>query len=345
MTMTTAAAPVQGAERATPLLEVRDLTIEVRTPAGFRPVVSNVNLTMSTGETVGLVGESGSGKSMTAQAILGLVSSPTVRIARGSIRYNGRELVGNPAEYRRVRGREIGMIFQEPMTSLNPAYTVGDQISETIRTHTRCSAREAWTRTVAELERVGIADAARRADDYPHSFSGGMRQRAMIAMALSCRPKILLADEPTTALDVTVEGRILELLKELQAELQLSILLISHDLSVIREFCERTIVMYAGEHIEAGPTTTVLEQPMHPYTNALLECMPTRVPRGQRLPQIDGEVVVAGERPAGCAFGPRCGHFKAGVCDAAPIAIERLDAAHEYRCIRASQIFQTERKP
>src|SRR5690606_19167213 len=197
---------IAAPDPAAPLLEVRDLTIEVRTTDGFRPVVNGVSLTLARGETVGLVGESGSGKSMTAQAILGLVNSPAIRIARGSIRYQGRELLGNPAEYRRVRGREIGMIFQEPMTSLNPAYTVGDQIAETIRTHTKCSSREAWKRAVAELDRVGIADAARRADDYPHSFSGGMRHRAMIAMALSCRPKILLADEPTTALDVTVEG-------------------------------------------------------------------------------------------------------------------------------------------
>jgi oligopeptide/dipeptide ABC transporter ATP-binding protein len=296
---------------AAPLLEVEGLVTSFPDP-GSDPesrrvaVVDRVDLRVARGEALGLVGESGCGKSMTALSIVSLVPKPG-RVDAGSVRLAGRELRGLPvAELRRVRGARIAMIFQEPATSLNPVQTAGTQVVEAIRLHERVSRGEARRRALALFEAVGIPDPAARLGAYPHQLSGGLKQRVMIAIALAARPDLLIADEPTTALDVTVQAQLLELLRRLARDTGTSILLITHDLGVVNELCDRVAVMYAGRVVEAGTRDAVLGAPRHPYTQGLLRSMPARSRPGERLAEIPGSVPAVGVWPPGCRFAGRC---------------------------------------
>ena len=288
------------------LLEVSGLT--TRFPIGDRrvPIVDEVDLTIARGEVLALVGESGCGKSMTALSLMRLVPKPG-RIDGGSVKLDGRELLDLPVDaMRRVRGAEIAMIFQEPMTSLNPVLRVGDQVVEAIRLHAPVSRRAALDRCRELFARVGIPDSDARVRAYPHELSGGLKQRVMIAMALSTRPKLLIADEPTTALDVTIQAQILRVLRDLQRELGMSILLITHDFGIVNELADRVAVMYAGRIIENATRKQILGAARHPYSRGLLRSMPALAPRGRRLPEIAGLVPSPASWPAGCRFSPRC---------------------------------------
>ncbi|MDX1396864.1 MAG: ABC transporter ATP-binding protein [Gemmatimonadota bacterium] len=293
---------------AGPILRVRDLRVHFPAPGGQTArAVDGVSFDLSAGETLALVGESGCGKSMTALSLVRLVAEPpAVTLAGSSIRLRGEELVGAPARrLREVRGAEIGFVFQEPMTSLDPVHRVGRQVEEAIRAHETVSRAEATGRTLALLERVGLPDPARAARAYPHQLSGGMRQRALIAIAIACGPSILLADEPTTALDVTVQAQILDLLSSLQREENLAVLLISHDLAVVSSVADRVAVMYGGRIVEIGPTASVLTAPRHPYGEGLLGAVPTMYD-DRALKMIPGRVPAATDWPSGCRFHPRC---------------------------------------
>jgi peptide/nickel transport system ATP-binding protein/oligopeptide transport system ATP-binding protein len=293
------------------LLEVRGLGVAFETNRGQVQPVRDVSLTVYPGQTVALVGESGCGKSVTSMAILRLIPSPPGRIVSGSINYQGRDLLKlSEREMRDVRGGEIAMIFQEPMTSLNPVYTIGDQIVEAVTLHQGASYSQA--RKIAEeaLHEVGIADARRRLDEYPHQMSGGMRQRVMIAMALSCKPKLLIADEPTTALDVTIQAQILELLRKLQRERQMSILLITHDLGVVAENADVVAVMYASRIVECATVEELFDHPKHPYTEGLFRAVPRLGMPDQKLAAIPGQVPNPANFPSGCKFHPRCGRSR-----------------------------------
>ena len=294
------------------------------------PAVDDVSFEVRSGETLGLVGESGSGKSVTALSIMRLIEAPG-RIASGSIRFKGRELLTlSEADMRAIRGVEISLIFQEPMTALNPVFTIGNQIAEALLVHGRTSRRTARARAVELLDAVRIPDAGRRVDDYPHQLSGGMRQRALIAMALACTPALVIADEPTTALDVTIQAEILDLLREMKSAFGLSLLLITHDLGVVAETADRVAVMYAGRIVEHGPVRAVFRNPQHPYTRGLLASMPGGT-RGARLRGIDGSVPMLGALPPGCAFHPRCpDRFEP--CPTAPPPDYPVGADHEARC-------------
>jgi len=295
-----------------PLLAVRDLTVSFRTLAGQVHAVNGLDLTIAPGEIVGLVGESGSGKSVTSRAIMGLLPTRTTTV-QGSIRLAGRELVGLPeAEYRRVRGEQVAMIFQDPLTALDPLYRAGEQVAEALRFHLGLSRAAADTRVVELLDAVGLPDPAGTARRYPHELSGGMRQRVMIAMALACEPELLIADEPTTALDVTVQAQILDLLRGLVRERGMALLLITHDLGVVREMCERAVVLYAGRVAEEAPVGELLGRPFHPYTSGLAASIPSIATRRPRLPQIPGTPPNPAALPPGCAFAARC-----------PAAVER----------------------
>jgi peptide/nickel transport system ATP-binding protein len=290
-----------------PLLEVRGLVTEFRTRAGLLRAVDGVSFSIAAGETLALVGESGCGKSVTAFSLMRLLADPPGRIAAGEVLFEGRDLLKLPeAELRAVRGDRVAMIFQEPMTSLNPVMTVGDQIVEAIRQHRPVSRRDALARAVALLEEVRIPDAARRAADYPHRLSGGMRQRVMIAMALACEPRLLIADEPTTALDVTIQAQVLDLIGALKARLGMAVLLITHDLGVVAQHAQRVSVMYAGRIVEEAETAALFALPAHPYTEGLLASIPRPGARSARLREIPGMVPSLAEMPAGCAFAPRC---------------------------------------
>jgi len=290
------------------LLQVERLTVEFPFGGSYRPVVREASLAVERGEFVGLAGESGSGKTLTALAILRLVPAPG-RIAGGRILLDGQDILGlSPAALRGVRGGRVGMVFQEPTTALNPVLSVGAQIAEAVRAHRRSSAGEVSREAERLLDLVAMPRARQRLGDYPHQLSGGQRQRVMIAMALAAQPDLLLADEPTTALDVTIQAQILELLDRLRRELGLAVLLISHDLAVLAENCERLLVMYAGRVVEEGAIEEVFRQPSHPYTRGLLASLPAvgrPVERGH-LPVIPGQVPEAGALPSGCAFHPRC---------------------------------------
>ena len=313
-----------------PLLSVEGLTTVFDTPAGPVPAVDDVSFEIRQGETLGLVGESGSGKSVTALSIMRLVQPPG-RIHAGHIRFNGRDLLDlSERDMRRVRGADIALIFQEPMTALNPVFTVGDQIGETLLVHGRASRRDAHTQAVALLEAVRIPDAISRVRDYPHQLSGGMRQRVLIAMALACRPSLVIADEPTTALDVTIQADILDLLREQRAALGLSLLLITHDLGVIAGAADRVAVMYAGRIVETGPVRDLFHRPQHPYTRGLLASMPGGTP-GQRLRAIDGSVPRLGALPEGCAFNPRCPD-RVDRCTSVPPSDYSVGAGHTVKC-------------
>ncbi|HUS32569.1 MAG TPA: ABC transporter ATP-binding protein [Kofleriaceae bacterium] len=287
------------------VLEIRDLVTEFRTEQGVVRAVDGVSFSIPARGTLGLVGESGSGKSVTALSIMRLVASPPGRIASGDIRYAGKDLLALPAEeMRAIRGNRIGMIFQEPMTSLNPVYTVGEQVGEAVRLHQKKSKAEARAISIDMFKLVGIPSPAERIDAYPHQLSGGMRQRVMIAMALACKPDLLIADEPTTALDVTIQAQILDLLKKLQSEMGMSILLITHDLGVVAETCDEVVVMYAGRVVEQAATKTLFASPRHHYTAGLLASVPA-VGDG-RLREIKGMVPSLWDLPKGCKFVDRC---------------------------------------
>jgi len=288
-----------------PLLSVSGLTTVFDTARGPVAAVDEVSFEIHPGETLGLVGESGSGKSVTALSIMRLVQPPG-RIASGRILFKGDNLLAvDDRTMQRVRGAGIALIFQEPMTALNPVFRVGDQIAETLLVHGRTFRREARARAIDLLRTVRIENPESRVDDYPHQLSGGMRQRVLIAMALSCQPSLVIADEPTTALDVTIQAEILDLLREMKSALNLSLLLITHDLGVVAETADRVAVMYAGRIVETGPVRAIFRKPAHPYTRGLLASMPGGAP-GARLRAIDGSVPLLGDLPPGCAFNPRC---------------------------------------
>ncbi|MES2993253.1 MAG: ABC transporter ATP-binding protein [Pseudomonadota bacterium] len=298
-----------------PLLTVEDLRVEFQTRRGKALVLNGVDFEIRAGETLCVVGESGCGKSMTALALLRLIPSPPGRISSGRVLFQGEDLVGASIErMREVRGNRISMIFQEPMTSLNPVLTVGDQIGESLRLHAGLDANAARSRAIEMLQQVGIPAPERRVDEYPHQLSGGMRQRVMIAMALACRPDILIADEPTTALDVTVQAQIFDLLRDLQREKGTAILLITHDMGAVAEMADRVMVMYAGRVIEQGTTAQVLGAPGHPYTRGLIDCLPelgsSQAAGNDRveLAEIAGVVPSIWELGSGCAFRERCPH-------------------------------------
>ena len=315
------------------LLDVAGLGIQLNTSRGPAKAVREVSFALRRGETLGIVGESGCGKSITALALLGLL--PDGAAISGSIRLDGRELVGLPdAEYCKLRGNRISMIFQEPMTALNPMHTIGHQVAEPLLRHTGCSAADARRQAIALLDRVGLPDAARRYDAYPHQFSGGQRQRVTIAMALACSPDVLIADEPTTALDVTIQRQILDLIADLVAERGMAMILISHDLGVIAENVQRMIVMYGGTVVESGTTDAVFSRMGHPYTQGLFRARPRLGARkGTRLATIAGTVPELADLPAGCPFADRCALVIEPCRAALPPAIE-IGADHKVRCIR-----------
>ena len=309
MTETSTVRPGIGAPPADDILiDVRNLRTYFRVMDGTVPAVDGISFSLGRGQTLGIVGESGSGKSVTALTIMRLLDIPPAEIGEGSeIWFDGKEVLSmSDRDVRRLRGNDMAMIFQEPLTSLNPVFTVGDQIAEQVELHMKVKAREARDRAVEMLRLVGIPSPERRAKQYPHELSGGMRQRVMIAMALSCEPKLLIADEPTTALDVTVQAQILELLKEIQARTGAALLLITHDLGVIAEMVQNVIVMYAGQIVEQGTAEQVLTEPRMPYTMGLIESIPTVEKRGGRLSAIKGVVPSPFHLPPACRFEPRC---------------------------------------
>ncbi len=316
-----------------PLLRVRDLQVEFQIERKFARAVDGVSFDLYPGEVLGVVGESGSGKSVTALSVLRLIPNPPGRISGGKVELDGRDLLALPIEKMvQVRGNEIAMIFQEPMTALNPVFTVGMQVMETVLTHEKVTRREAFDRAVAMLEQVGISDAAKRMGDYPHQFSGGMRQRVMIAMALVCHPTILIADEPTTALDVTTQAQILELMLELKAAGEgKSILLITHDLAVVAETCQRVIVMYGGKVQEIGAVEQIFHNPSHPYTRGLMASLPASGKRREKLYTIPGNVPSILDMPAGCKFCTRCSEVRER-CHTEEPPLHDLGQGHLVRC-------------
>jgi peptide/nickel transport system ATP-binding protein len=316
------------------LLEVTDLRTHFSTDDGEFPAVDGVSFSVDSGRTLAIVGESGCGKSVTSLSIMGLVQSPPGRI-RGSIRFEGRELVGAPArELQDLRGNGMAMIFQEPMSSLNPAYTIGDQIVEGLLRHRKISAAQAREQAINALRKVRIPAPEQRFHDYPHKLSGGMRQRAMIAMALACEPRLLIADEPTTALDVTIQAQILELMRTLQSETGTAVILITHDLGVVAEVADDVVVMYAGRIVERAPVRELFEQPQHPYTVGLLGSIPRLDVERDRLASIEGQVPNPLRRPAGCKFADRC-PFVIDRCRAEDPPLREVGPRHQSACWRA----------
>jgi dipeptide transport system ATP-binding protein len=290
------------------LVEIRNLNVTFKTARGLLHAVENLDLSLEEGELLGIVGESGSGKSVTMLALMGLIPWPG-KVTADRLTFDGKDILTlSAAQRRRIIGKDIAMIFQEPMTSLNPCFTVGFQIMETLRVHEGGSRAERRRRTIELLDQVGIPEPASRLDAFPHQLSGGMSQRVMIAMAISCNPRLLIADEPTTALDVTIQAQILDLLLQLQRDRGMALALITHDMGVVAETAERIVVMYAGEAVEVQPAAKLFEQPHHPYTAALLEALPERSVGHRRLSTIPGVVPGVEDRPAGCLFNPRCSY-------------------------------------
>lgn len=322
---------------AAPLLAIRDLTVQFRTDRGWSTAVEDVSFDIAEGDSLGVVGESGSGKSVTALSLLRLHARRTARFTSGAVHYDGSDLLRLPERtLRGIRGRDIAMVFQDPMSSLNPVLTICDQISETLRLHQGLSRADARKRAIELLDLVRIADAARRVDEYPHRLSGGMRQRVMIAIAIACRPRLLIADEPTTALDVTIQAQILELLRELRAELGMAVMLISHDLGVIAEFARRVVVMYAGRIVEDAPVEALFRRPLHPYTEGLLRSVPEIDGAAARLYAIPGRIPDPDETIAGCRFGPRCPLAEPACRADAPVLVA-VAADHRVRCTPRSR--------
>ncbi|HTU02251.1 MAG TPA: ABC transporter ATP-binding protein [Candidatus Sulfotelmatobacter sp.] len=323
-----------GGARNGTLLEIEGLQTHFVTDAGVVRAVDGVSLTVRKGETLGIVGESGCGKSVTALSILRLIPNPPGKIVGGLIRLEGRNLLTlSEEEMRKVRGASISMIFQEPMTSLNPVFTVGDQIAEGVRLHQRLSKRDSWNKAIEMLRLVRIPDPERRVKEYPHQMSGGMRQRVMIAMALSCNPHLLIADEPTTALDVTIQAQILELLNQLKAELGMAVMLITHDLGVVADTAARVAVMYAGRVVEEAPVIELFANPMHPYTQGLMKSIPRleKADRRPRLEAIPGMVPDLLDLPPGCKFQARCPKVFQP-CGGEEPALKAVKPDHRVRC-------------
>lgn len=324
-----------------PLLSVDEIIVDFQTRAGKARVLDHVSLEVAEGEILGIVGESGCGKSMTALSIMGLVPNPPGKVTSGSITLNGRELVGlNESELCDIRGKDIGMIFQEPMSSLNPVFTVGEQIAESVRLHEKASPCAAMDRAIEMLRAVEIPEPELRARAYPHQLSGGMRQRVMIAIALACRPRVLIADEPTTALDATVQAQIFDLLQDLQREMGTAIILITHDMGAVAELADRVAVMYAGRVVEKGTVEAVLSNPQHPYTKGLITCVPHLEPdppaTREPLLEIPGMVPALTALGKGCAFAPRCG-ARIARCDTEKPSLTATDSAHWAACWVAGQ--------
>jgi peptide/nickel transport system ATP-binding protein len=318
------------------LLEVRTLQTQFPTRAGLVRAVDGVSFHLDRGELLGLVGESGCGKSITALSVMRLISPPG-RIVNGEILFDGKDLLQlSDSEMRQIRGDDIAMIFQDPMTSLNPVFTVGEQIGEALRLHRRISRKQARQATIEAMREVAIPDPSRRVNDYPHQLSGGMRQRVMIAMALACNPKLLIADEPTTALDVTIQAQILELLDDLRKQRELAVLLITHDLGVVAEVADRVAVMYTGKIVEESPVDELFARPKHPYTEGLLRSVPkltsTQVIQKERMETIEGVVPKPTDLPPGCHFAPRCPH-RMPRCTTGEISLYQLDGGVEVRCV------------
>jgi peptide/nickel transport system ATP-binding protein len=320
---------------APPLIEIKDLRVRFHGDDGrITHAVDSVDLSVANGATLGLVGESGCGKSVTSLAIMGLLPKQTSEVT-GAIRFDGLDLLQTPDQtLRDLRGNRLAMIFQEPMTSLNPSFTIGDQIIETILRHRGGSRRGARERAIELLRRVHIPSPERRIDEYPHKLSGGMRQRVMIAMALACDPHLLIADEPTTALDVTLQAQILELMRELKAASGAAIILITHDLGVVAEVCDEVAVMYAGEIVERAPVDELFSSPQHPYTVGLLGSIPRLDHRAEQLATIEGMVPNMAQPPSGCRFAARC-PFVRDTCTKAPPPLAEVSPGHASRCIRA----------
>lgn len=313
------------------LIEVKDLRTSLRKKEGFVHIIEEVNFSMKSGEILGIVGESGCGKSMTALSILRLLPTPPVYITGGEILFEGRDLLKlNKNEMRHIRGNKISMIFQEPMTSLNPVYTVGKQITEAILLHQNLNKAEAKLKAVEMLRMVGIPSPEQRVREFPHQLSGGMRQRVMIAMALSCQPKLLIADEPTTALDVTIQAQILDELKRLQSQLNTSIIMITHDLGVVADMAHNVMVMYAGKIVEYGTVREIFKSPMHPYTVGLLKSIPRLDQTVKKLYMIDGIVPTLGSMPKGCRFCPRCPRAMDICKEKEPALLKQ--GGHDVRC-------------
>ncbi|GES08465.1 ABC transporter ATP-binding protein [Acrocarpospora macrocephala] len=323
--------------RADPLLSVENFAVEFATGHGWSRVVDDVSFSVRAGETMGLVGESGSGKSVTAMSIMRLIPTPPGRIAAGRILFEGQDLLAlDEPQMRKVRGNHIAMIFQEPLTALNPAFTIGDQLVEAIRAHRKVTRKQAGDRAAELLDLVGIPGARQRLRDYPHRFSGGMLQRAMIAGALACSPKLLIADEPTTALDVTVQAQILTLLRGLQQEFNMAMLFISHDLGVVADICDRVAVMYAGQIVESATVYELFERPLHPYTEGLLLAMPQHGKPTDRLVPIPGVVPEAASVADRCRFETRC-RYAADECRAAPVPLTSY-GPRATRCVRSKDL-------
>ncbi|WP_422032385.1 ABC transporter ATP-binding protein [Reyranella sp.] len=317
------------------LLEVRGLRTHFHTDRGLFRAVDGIDFSVGRGRTVGLVGESGCGKSVTSLSVMGLVASPPGQVEADAILFEGRDVLGLSAdERRRLRGGKMSMIFQEPMTSLNPVHTIGQQIVEAILAHTQLSPQAAKARAIEMLELVRIPSATQRVDDYPHLLSGGMRQRVMIAMALSCEPALLIADEPTTALDVTIQAQILDLLQDLQRRLGMAMLIITHDLGVIAEIADEVVVMYAGKIVESAPVDALFADPQHPYTIGLLGSIPRIEVDRERLSTIEGSVPSPNNQPKGCRFAPRC-PFADPRCHLEPPPLRDLGPEHRVACWKA----------
>jgi peptide/nickel transport system ATP-binding protein len=320
-----------------PILSVENLTVEFHTRRGVLTALDRVSFEIGRGEVLGVVGESGAGKSVTGSAVIGLIDPPG-RIAGGEVRLSGARIDHlRPEELRRIRGKRIGMIFQDPLTSLNPLYTVGEQLVETIRTHTDLSAREARQRAIALLQEVGIPAAERRIDGYPHHFSGGMRQRVVIALALCAGPELVIADEPTTALDVSVQAQIISVLKRMCSDHGTAVMLVTHDMGVIAETADRVAVMYAGRIIEVGPVAEVVSRPLHPYAQGLMGAIPTLADTADRLASIPGSMPRLSAIPPGCPFNPRCAKAFAPCTTVRPnLAVPetgaRVSAGHKTAC-------------
>ncbi len=320
-----------------PLLTVDDLRTYFHTRNGVYRAVDGVSFSVERGETLGIVGESGSGKSVTCYSIMGLLPTPPGRIESGTAMFDGVDLLhSTPAQARAIRGKRVAMIFQDPMTSLNPYLRISEQLIEPLRIHENISKADALRRGIAGLEEVGINDAAKRVHLYPHEFSGGMRQRVMIAMALITRPELLIADEPTTALDVTVQAQILELIKKMQRELGMAVIFITHDLGVVSGLCDRVQVMYAGRIVETADTRTLFYAPRHPYTRALQRSIPALQPKGAELYTIRGMPPDLSKPLPGCPFAPRC-EFALEKCVANPVQLKEVAPGHAHACLRAQQ--------
>ena len=320
------------------LLAVSNLTTGFRTGGGEITAIEDVSFSLEKGEILGIVGESGSGKSVTALAIMGLLPRPAARIHAGSIHFDGQNLLTlSNRSLQRLRGPGIAMVFQEPMTSLNPVFSIGEQLTETIRAHASLAPKATFSRAVEMLEKVGIPSAAARMTDYPHQLSGGQRQRVMLAIALVCRPRLLIADEPTTALDVTIQAQILDLLMDLRDEFGMAIMMITHNMGVIAETADRVLVMYAGRMVEQAPVARLFDHPLHPYTRGLLSCVPTLAQDQDRLIAIPGNLPEPGNRPTGCRYSTRCQHAIAACATTLP-TLQTYHPNHQAACLRVHEI-------